>query len=57
MPGQEVRDRIDDAVKRANEAEDAMRRLRAEASRIAAVEMLLDSDRSQSIIAAFKPPR
>lgn len=57
VPGQDVRDRIDDAVKRANEAEDAMRRLRAEASRTASVEMLLDSERSRSIIAAFKPPR
>lgn len=57
VPGQDVRDRIDDAVKRANEAEDAVRRLRAEASRTASVEMLLDSERSQSIIAAFKPPR
>ena len=57
LPDQDVRDRIDDAVKRANEAEDDMRRLRAEATRTAAVEMLLDSERSRSIIAAFKPPR
>ncbi|WP_338857962.1 N-6 DNA methylase (plasmid) [Gordonia hongkongensis] len=57
VPGQDVQDRIDDAVRRANEAEDTMRRLRAEASRTAAVEMLLDSERSRSIIAAFKPPR
>lgn len=57
VPGPDVRDRIDDAVKRANEAEDAMRRLRAEASRTASVEMLLDSERSRSIISAFKPPR
>ncbi|AZN29546.1 restriction endonuclease subunit M [Flaviflexus salsibiostraticola] len=57
VPGEEVRSRIDDAVKRANEAEDAMRRLRAEASRTASIEMLLDSERSRSIIAAFKPPR
>lgn len=57
VPGQDVRDRIDDAVRRANEAEEAMRSLRDEASRTASVEMLLDSERSQSIIAAFKPPR
>lgn len=57
VPGQDVRDRIDDVVKRANQAEDDMRRLRAEANQTAATEMLLDSERSRSIIAAFKPPR
>lgn len=57
VPGQDVRDRIDDAVKRANQAEDDMRRLRAEANQTASTEMLLDSERSRSIIAAFKPPR
>lgn len=57
VPNQEVRDRIDDAVERANQAEDDMRRLRAEASQTATSEMLLDSERSRSIIAAFKPPR
>lgn len=57
VPGQDVRDRIDNAVRRANQAEDEMRRLRAEASETASVEMLLDSERSRSIIAAFKPPR
>lgn len=57
VPGQEVRERIDDAVERANQAEDDMRRLRAEASMTATSEMLLDSPRSRSIIAAFKPPR
>lgn len=35
VPGQDVRDRIDDAVRRANQAEDDMRRLRAEANRTA----------------------
>ncbi|MBB1032206.1 N-6 DNA methylase [Dietzia sp. SLG310A2-38A2] len=57
VPGQDVRNRIDDAVKRANQAEDDMRRLRAEANQTASTEMLLDSERSRSIIAAFKPPR
>jgi len=57
IPDASVRERIDDAVKRANAAEEDMRRLRAEANEVAAVEMLLDSDRSRSIIAAFKPPR
>ncbi|GMA42431.1 N-6 DNA methylase [Mobilicoccus caccae] len=57
VPGQDVRDRIDDAVKRANHSEDDMRRLRAEANQTASTEMLLDSERSRSIIAAFKPPR
>ena len=57
VPSQDVRGRIDEAVKRANQAEDDMRRLRAEASETAASEMLLDSERSRSIIAAFKPPR
>ncbi len=57
VPGQEVRDKIDDAVKRASKAEDDMRRLRAEASDTASTEMLLDSPRSRAIIAAFKPPR
>ena len=57
IPDASVRERIDDAVKRANAAEEDMRRLRAEANQTAAVEMLLDSDRSRSIIAAFKPPR
>lgn len=57
VPDQDVRDRIDDAVQRANQAEDDMRRLRAEASETASIEMLLDSERSRSIIAAFKPPR
>lgn len=47
----------DDAVERANQAEEDMRRLRAEASQTAASEMLLDNERSRSIIAAFKPPR
>lgn len=57
VPDTSVRERIDDAVKRANAAEEDMRRLRAEANQTAAIEMLLDSDRSRSIIAAFKPPR
>lgn len=57
IPRQDVRDRIDDAVKRANQAEDDMRRLRAEANQTASTEMLLDSERSRTIIAAFKPPR
>lgn len=57
VPDQSVRDRIDDAVEKANEAEAEMRRLRTEASETASVEMLLDSARSRSIIAAFKPPR
>ncbi|MFC7877318.1 N-6 DNA methylase [Isoptericola sp. NPDC057391] len=57
VPNQDVRERIDDAVQRANQAEDDMRRLRAEANRTASIEMLLDSERSRSIIAAFKPPR
>lgn len=57
VPEQDVRDRIEDAVKRANKAEDDMRSLRVEASQTAATEMLLDSERSRRIIAAFKPPR
>lgn len=57
VPNQEVRERIDVAVKRAKQAEDDMRRLRAEASQTANSEMMLDSERSRSIIAAFKPPR
>ncbi|MGK2875496.1 MAG: N-6 DNA methylase [Nocardioides sp.] len=57
VPDQDVRDRIDDAVMRANEAEEEMRRLRIVANETASLEMLLDSERSRSIIAAFKPPR
>jgi type I restriction enzyme M protein len=57
VPDKSVRRRIDTAVQRANDAEAEMRRLRSEANRTAAIEMLLDSDRSRSIIAAFKPPR
>lgn len=57
VPGEDVRNRIDEAVERANQAEDDMRRLRAEANQTASTEMLLDSERSRSIIAAFKPPR
>lgn len=57
VPSPDVRTRIDDAVERANQAEDDMRRLRVEASDTASSEMLLDSPRSRSIIAAFKPPR
>lgn len=49
--------RIDDAVKRANTAEDATRHLRTEASHTASIEMFLDSPRVRSKIAAFKPPR
>ncbi|MFY0408703.1 N-6 DNA methylase [Solicola sp. PLA-1-18] len=57
VPDEAVRDRIDDAVKRANQAEEDMRQLRVEANLTASNEMLLDSARSRSIIAAFKPPR
>ncbi|MEU0269850.1 N-6 DNA methylase [Nocardioides sp. NPDC006303] len=57
LPDEDVQKRIDDAVNRANQAEEDMRRLRAEANQTASIEMLLDSERSRSIIAAFKPPR
>lgn len=57
LPDQGVRERIDDAIQRAKQAEDEVRRLRAEANQTASTEMLLDSERSRSIIAAFKPPR
>lgn len=57
VPSDDVRQRIGDAVRRANQAEDQMRSLRAEANQTAATEMLLDNERSRSIIAAFKPPR
>lgn len=57
VPSIEVRTRIQEAVRAANAAEQQMLQLRAEAARTAAEEMLLDSEKSRSIIAAFRPPR
>lgn len=57
IPGPEVRKRIENAVRAASKAEQRMLELRAEATRTAAEDMLLDSERSRSIIAAFRPPR
>jgi len=57
IPGPEVRKRIENAVRAARKAEQLMLELRAKATRTAAEDMLLDSERSQSIIAAFRPPR
>jgi len=57
VPAVDVRKRIEKAVRAANQAEQRMLELRAEATRTAAEDMLLDSDRARSIIAAFRPPR
>jgi type I restriction enzyme M protein len=57
VPGDQVRKRIERAVQAANKAEKKMLDLRAEATRASSEDLLLDSERARSIIAAFRPPR
>jgi len=57
LPGDALQSQVTKALQEASEAEDAARNLRREATELAARELLLDSQRARTLIAAFKPPR
>ena len=57
VPPKALQKRITSALDKADEAEALVAKLREDASTLAAAEMLLESERARTIVAAFRPPR
>lgn len=57
VPTAEMATQIEQALRAATKAEAEVQRLRQEAARTAAVDVLLDSARAQGLLSAFRPPR